>query len=199
MFMKLIEFKCQRCNSVLEVEDGVATIKCKYCGAKYALDDEVVHHKLDDAEEIGYKLEKGKQRAKQEQQNLKSTNNLQTLKRNVYITIFGGWFGLHKFMEGKIAAGILYLITFGIFFFGWLIDIFKIAVAYRDAVEASGGDKAEASSELFKTIGKILLWIFFLPIMFCIWVWERDDAPRAAKITITILVFILFCLFMAQQ
>ena len=36
--------------------------------------------------------------------------------------LFGGWFGLHKFVEGKVGMGILYLCTGGLFFIGWLID-----------------------------------------------------------------------------
>jgi len=36
--------------------------------------------------------------------------------------LLGGWFGLHKFMEKKIGLGILYLLTFGIFGIGWIID-----------------------------------------------------------------------------
>ncbi len=33
-----------------------------------------------------------------------------------------GYFGAHKFYEGKILLGILYLFTFGLFGIGWLID-----------------------------------------------------------------------------
>ena len=33
-----------------------------------------------------------------------------------------GFVGAHKFYEGKIGMGILYLCTFGLFGFGWIID-----------------------------------------------------------------------------
>ena len=41
--------------------------------------------------------------------------------------IFGGWFGLHYFVEGKTKKGILYLFTAGLFGIGWLVDIITIA------------------------------------------------------------------------
>lgn len=37
-----------------------------------------------------------------------------------------GYFGAHKFYEGKVGMGILYLLTFGLFGIGWIIDIFAI-------------------------------------------------------------------------
>ncbi len=64
--MKLVEMKCQRCNAVLKVPADTTDISCKYCGANYKLDDEAVHHKIDDAEDLGYKMEKGRQRARKE-------------------------------------------------------------------------------------------------------------------------------------
>ena len=42
------------------------------------------------------------------------------------LCFFLGIFGVHKFYEGKIGSGILYLFTSGIFGIGWLIDIFTI-------------------------------------------------------------------------
>lgn len=37
-----------------------------------------------------------------------------------------GYFGAHKFYEGKYLVGIVYLCTMGLFGIGWIIDIFKI-------------------------------------------------------------------------
>ena len=38
------------------------------------------------------------------------------------LCLFLGYLGMHKFYEGRIGAGILYLITVGLFGIGWLID-----------------------------------------------------------------------------
>lgn len=42
------------------------------------------------------------------------------------LCIFLGLFGAHKFYEGKIGMGILYLLTAGLFCIGWIIDIISI-------------------------------------------------------------------------
>lgn len=39
-----------------------------------------------------------------------------------FLCLFMGYFGAHKFYEGKIGRGILYLCTFGLFGIGWLCD-----------------------------------------------------------------------------
>ena len=42
------------------------------------------------------------------------------------LCLFLGGLGVHKFYEGKIGMGILYLFTAGLFGIGWLIDLFVI-------------------------------------------------------------------------
>ena len=42
------------------------------------------------------------------------------------LCFFLGYFGAHKFYEGKTGMGLLYLFTLGLFGFGWLIDIIMI-------------------------------------------------------------------------
>lgn len=41
-----------------------------------------------------------------------------------------GWLGAHKFYAKKMGAGILYLLTFGLFGFGWIIDAIKYICNY---------------------------------------------------------------------
>ncbi len=42
------------------------------------------------------------------------------------LCIFLGWMGAHKFYEGKVGMGIIYLFTFGLFGIGWFIDFLVI-------------------------------------------------------------------------
>ncbi len=39
-----------------------------------------------------------------------------------FVCLFFGYFGVHKFMEGKNGIGVVYLLTMGLFGFGWFID-----------------------------------------------------------------------------
>lgn len=42
------------------------------------------------------------------------------------LCIFLGYIGAHKFYEGKMGSGLLYLCTFGIFGIGWIMDILAL-------------------------------------------------------------------------
>lgn len=63
-----------------------------------------------------------------------SRSNVPTRTRVVNPTVelclclFLGWLGAHKFYEGKTGMGLLYLFTFGLFGFGWIIDSVKCVV-----------------------------------------------------------------------
>ncbi len=61
--MKLIAIKCPNCGSKLEFTPNSKTVTCEYCGFDIMVDDEVKRFKLDDAEQTGYELGKGMQRA----------------------------------------------------------------------------------------------------------------------------------------
>lgn len=40
-----------------------------------------------------------------------------------FLCLFLGFFGAHKFYEGKVGMGIVYLFTGGLFCIGWMIDM----------------------------------------------------------------------------
>ena len=40
-------------------------------------------------------------------------------RTRILATIFGGWFGLHKYLDKHIGMGILYTFTCGLFGIGW--------------------------------------------------------------------------------
>lgn len=44
--------------------------------------------------------------------------------------IFGGWFGLHYFVQKNFFKGMLYLFSGGIFLIGWIYDIFLVYKQY---------------------------------------------------------------------
>lgn len=103
---------------------------CKHCGAKIPVAAVVCTH-------CGCQVEEIKQN---EQPNIviNNTNTNANVNTNVNAAMLGvrmrnkwvafllclllGYFGAHKFYEGKAGAGILYLFTFGLFGIGWFID-----------------------------------------------------------------------------
>lgn len=44
----------------------------------------------------------------------------------LFLCLFLGFFGAHKFYEGKTALGFVYMFTGGLFIFGWVFDLFVL-------------------------------------------------------------------------
>ncbi len=72
--MKLIDTTCPHCGSALKIDPTNKNATCEYCGAALLIDDEVQHVQYDNAEEAGYKFEKGRQRAQAEAQRSSQRN-----------------------------------------------------------------------------------------------------------------------------
>ena len=45
-----------------------------------------------------------------------------------FLCMFTGWFGGHKFYEGKWGMGLLYLFTYGLFGVGWIVDLIRLLI-----------------------------------------------------------------------
>lgn len=69
------------------------------------------------------------------------------------ITILFGWLGIHKFIDKKPFQGFLYMFTFGLFIFGWIIDI----VSSIQFLKKTPIDKIEKTSKTLGIIFSIIL------------------------------------------
>lgn len=65
--MKLIDVTCSKCGATLHINTDDEVIKCEYCGNEFILDDvNNVNLNTSNADEIGYKFEKGRLKAREE-------------------------------------------------------------------------------------------------------------------------------------
>ena len=64
--MKLLSITCPHCGARLQATPNAKMLTCDYCNGDFMLDDEVKRFHLQDAEQAGYELEKGRERTRQE-------------------------------------------------------------------------------------------------------------------------------------
>ena len=57
---------CPNCGASIQIDADKNNLTCDYCGNNLYIDDEVQHVQYDNAEETGYRFEKGRQRAQTE-------------------------------------------------------------------------------------------------------------------------------------
>jgi len=78
------------------------------------------------------------------------------------LCLFLGWLGAHRFYEKKIASGILYLGTFGIFGLGIIVDFIRLlkkeSVYYVEKNKNTKGEIICAS--IFSALFLLLIWGF---------------------------------------
>lgn len=70
------------------------------------------------------------------------------------IVLFGGPFGLHKFLKGDVKMGFVYLFTIGLFGVGWIMDMVKVLTRKTDTkrVVSNGASIEKTESERRKAI-----------------------------------------------
>ena len=115
-----------------EVKEKEKTKFCRYCGAKIP-EDAVI------CTVCGRQVETVKSEAAQPSVVINNSNTNSNINTNVntggrggnpknkwvafLLCLFLGVFGAHKFYEGKVGMGILYLFTMGLFGIGALVDL----------------------------------------------------------------------------
>ncbi len=118
-------------TNVTATEQTGSTKFCKHCGQKIAEAAVICPH-------CGCQVEQVKVESAQPNIVINNSNNNSNVNTNInggmyglkpknkwvafLLCLFLGYIGAHKFYEGRIGMGILYLLTGGILGIGWLID-----------------------------------------------------------------------------
>lgn len=114
---------------------------CKFCGEKIP-DDSVVCVKCGrqvenfGKGECGITINNAATSSSSASSTAQASQNMQRPREKkeinkvtaLILCIFFGYFGAHKFYEGNVGLGILYLFTMGLFCIGWIVDIIIIAM-----------------------------------------------------------------------
>lgn len=64
--MKLIDLTCTKCGAQLKVNADLKKCMCQYCRNEMLIDDETIHHNLDNGFDFGYQAELGRIQAQQD-------------------------------------------------------------------------------------------------------------------------------------
>ena len=159
--MRLINMTCPNCGAQLQVDADKKQVFCEHCGTKLLMDDNVYHIQYDNAEDAGYKFEKGRQRAMAESgmsgnqispherlQQTRYTEKKPTKKRKTWLWVFGWLFifpvPLTILMLRK--KGMKPAIKYGIIAVAWIIYL-SIGAASNSSEDISTGKK-EATPEV---------------------------------------------------
>lgn len=109
---------------------------CKFCGEKIPEDSVIctkcgrqVENQNDNGLTINNVSNASSSSAAQAIEQPVCARNLKKIDKMtaLILCIFLGWCGAHKFYEGKVGMGILYIFTGGLFGIGWIVDIISIA------------------------------------------------------------------------
>lgn len=125
-------------REIMEQTSEVKTKFCKYCGGK--IPEDAVLCTL-----CGRQVEEVKKQEASPNIVINNSNSNVNSNTNVnggvymgrrknkwvafFLCLFLGFFGAHKFYEGKTGTGVLYLCTFGLLGIGWIID--TIALLFK--------------------------------------------------------------------
>ena len=154
--------KCPVCGSPLDAGPDEKFIICRACDTPLRLNEDATSF-LRDPEAFGYGFEKGRQRARAEEEQRRSIERGSFYDQSVpnqpypgqvnynyyganpgvsdkdrmttlIICVLLGLVGGHQFYVGKIGKGVLYLFTGGLFGIGWIIDIISLATgSFKDS------------------------------------------------------------------
>ena len=120
--------KCKNCGASSYKKINNDTYECKYCGMQIRKK----HVKCDECEKRKIEEFEHKEHSENDSsENVIKTNVVNQKKAfaliKLFVCLFCGYLGIHRFMEGKVVSGIIYFCTYGLFGIGIIVDIFRLA------------------------------------------------------------------------
>ena len=127
--MKVYKFKCDSCGSKRyeKTDDGY---KCEYCGS---IQDVIMPTTPEVKEQ--------EPESNDDNQTIQLDNKQKSILIRLIICIVAGYFGVHKFLEGKIFVGIIYAFTGGLFGIGIFLDAVKYILKLIESKHIGGDDE----------------------------------------------------------
>ena len=139
-----INNKCPACGAYLEKESGDSKYwKCPYCGLRQKLDTTAVDEAVENLKEtvkdavsavasifVDEDKEKKQEKIKQETPD-EDDSRVRDKYVAMFLCLFLGYLGIHKFYENKTFWGIVYFFTGGLFSIGIIIDFIKLCFKPR--------------------------------------------------------------------
>jgi TM2 domain-containing membrane protein YozV len=58
---------------------------------------------------------------------MSNSKSIKNYPVTLVLVLLTGFVGGHRFYVGKVGTGVLFLLTGGVFFIGWIIDIFTVS------------------------------------------------------------------------
>ena len=130
--MEVYRFKCKCCGATRYKKPSKNIYECLYCHEQievYNKEEEKPAEPVMTEEQIEAKVKEAVKKEALRSSIKKVSAELRT--RNIVLFLvccFGGWFGIHRFMQGKILSGLLFAFTGGLFGVGVFIDCLVFGV-----------------------------------------------------------------------
>ena len=124
--MKVYKFKCESCGSKRyeKTDDGY---KCEYCGSI----QDVIMPTVPEVKEP-------EPNDNEDTPNVQLSVKQKSVLVRLIICLVAGYFGVHKFIEGKIFVGIIYALTGGLFGIGIFIDAVRYILKLVESKHTGG-------------------------------------------------------------
>ena len=121
--MELIKFKCSSCGST-QYEKITNGYKCKYCGNIQDVIFKEEPKKLESEVKSEENFEeKDIKQVETKSSEIADNKEFGSIFLRLILCLLAGTFGIHKFAEGKILMGFVYILTFGLCYIGVIVDI----------------------------------------------------------------------------